>query len=74
MQLRPWILSLLLVLDGMLAVALADRAATLRSAWAVWEMRVDAQARLKQPEIEDARSHRPRRQGRPPEASPEAAP
>lgn len=46
-SLRPLLLPLLLVLDGLMAVAIADRAATLRRSWQIWELRMEAQTRLK---------------------------
>lgn len=42
-----WLLPLLLVANGALGLAIAERAATLRRSWQAWEVRTEAQARLK---------------------------
>ncbi len=44
---RSWLLPTLLVVNGLLSVAIADRAATLRRSWQAWEVRLEAQTRLK---------------------------
>jgi hypothetical protein len=44
---RAWILALLCSANGVLAVAIADRAATLRRSWQAYEVRQEAQTRLK---------------------------
>lgn len=46
-RIRMWALPALLVVNGVLSVAIADRAATLRRSWQTWEVRREAQARLK---------------------------
>jgi hypothetical protein len=51
--LRPLLLPALLVLNGVASLAIANRAASLRRAWQVWTVRVEAQARLKHLRNED---------------------
>lgn len=46
-MLRPWLLPVLLVLNGVVSVAIADRAATLRHSWQAWDVRLGASARLR---------------------------
>lgn len=58
--LRSWLLPAVLVLNGAMSLAIADRAAELRRGWLVWELRLEAQARLKLPGLEDVRPHRHR--------------
>ena len=53
--LRPWILPLLLVANGVVALATADRAAEVRRSWQIWEVRSEARAHLKY--LSDEESH-----------------
>lgn len=57
--LRGWALPVLLVLNGLLGLAIAERAGTLRRAWQTYELRRDAQARLKNLHREDDRPRAP---------------
>lgn len=45
--LRSWILPILVLLNAATSIAIGERAATLRQRWQVWDVRLDAQARLK---------------------------
>jgi hypothetical protein len=53
--LRSWILPLLLVANGVAALAIAVRAAELRRSWQIWEVRSEARAHLKY--LTDEESH-----------------
>lgn len=62
--LRPWLLPVLLVLNGLVGVAIADRAATLRRSWQAWDVRLEARARLRYVQPPDeAEGERGRRGG-----------
>ena len=47
METRSFLLPVLLVLNGGLSFAIAERASTLRQSWQIWEVRNEAQSRLK---------------------------
>jgi hypothetical protein len=58
--LRPWLLPVLLVLNGGLALAISARAATLRQSWQAWEGRTEAAARLRYVQPPDEAERRAR--------------
>lgn len=55
---RALVLPLLLVLNGVLSIAIAERAAVLRRSWQVYSVRLEAQARLKNITSEETRAAR----------------
>jgi len=56
--LRAWLLPVVLVLNGAMSLAIADRAAELRRGWLTWDLRLEARSRLKLPTDEEGRPRR----------------